>query len=74
MLDEHWVTSKGDQNILEDSLHLMGQTLYPGGGAMYQGSNASVHTAKLVIEGFDKHKSEVEHLPLACTVTRIKCY
>ena len=57
------VTAKDYQTILVDHVHPMVQTLYPGGGAVYQDDNAPIHTARLVTEWFDGHKSEVEHLP-----------
>jgi len=43
-------------------VHLMVQTLNPEGVAVYQHDNAPIHTARLVIERFDEHESEAEHL------------
>ncbi len=57
------ITAKDYQNILEDHVHPMVQTLYPEGGAMYQDDNAPIHTARCVTEWFDEHESEAEHLP-----------
>ena len=57
------VTAKDYQTILVDHVHPMVQTLYPGGGAMYQDDNAPIHTARLVTQCFDGHESEVEHPP-----------
>jgi len=34
-----------------------------GSNIVYQHDNAPIHTARLVTEWFDKHESEVQHIP-----------
>jgi hypothetical protein len=58
-----WTSRLGNQ------AHSMIQTLFPKNDAVFQDDNAPIHTAGTVQSWFEEHEGELQHLPLANTIT-----
>ncbi|GFX91262.1 transposable element Tcb1 transposase [Trichonephila clavipes] len=56
------ITGDPYQSILEDHLHPMLQTLFPGERPVFQDDNAPVHTSRWVQTWLHEHVDEVEYL------------
>ena len=55
------INSKDHLNILGDQVHSLVQSLFLDDG-IFQGDNASIHTARVVNNWYDEHESELEHM------------
>ena len=56
------VSGEHYSNILEDHLHPLLQTVFPGDRPLFQNDSALVPTARWVQTWLDEHNDEVKHL------------
>jgi hypothetical protein len=54
---------------LDNQVYTTIQTLFPKNDAVFQDNDAPIHTAGTVQSWFGEHEVEIQHLPLASTIT-----
>jgi hypothetical protein len=63
------ITAREYVDRLSNQVHSMIQTLFPNNDEVFQDDNAPIHTAGTVQSWFEEHEGELQHLPLANTIT-----